>query len=108
MPGRGLPYSSPPFSTAAYVTLSAATSASSIDTSRWAPRPVRALRVIAPRIATAACVPASTSAAWRFDVRGVGSSPCSRCMSPDTALMMCAKAGRARQGPVWPKPEIEQ
>ena len=22
--------------------------------------------------------------------------------------MMCAKAGRSRHGPVWPKPEIEQ
>ena len=59
-------------------------------------------------IAPHAWVAASTSAAWRFEARGAGSSPCSRCMRPETALMMWAKAGRSRQGPVWPKPEIEQ
>src|SRR6059036_2638850 len=50
MPGRGLPYSSPPLSTAAYVTLSAAMSASSMDTSRYAPLPVRLLRTIVSAI----------------------------------------------------------
>ena len=59
-------------------------------------------------MAPAAWVPARTSAAWRFEARGAASSPCSRCMRPDCALMMWANAGRARQGPVWPKPEMEQ
>ena len=46
MPGRGLPCSSPPFSTEAKVTLSAPTSASSIETSRCAPRPVRLVALL--------------------------------------------------------------
>ena len=51
---------------------------------------------------------ARTSAAWRLEARGAASSPCSSAIIPDAALMMWAKAGRSRQGPVCPKPEIEQ
>ncbi|OGK92356.1 MAG: hypothetical protein A2W08_00520 [Candidatus Rokubacteria bacterium RBG_16_73_20] len=65
MPARGPGASAPPFSTAPYVMSSAATSASSIETSRWAPRPVRPRRSSAARIAPNAWVPASTSAVWR-------------------------------------------
>ena len=41
-------------------------------------------------------------------MRGTGSVWRSRCMMPDTALMMWWNAGVSRMGPVWPKPEIEQ
>ena len=59
-------------------------------------------------MAPKACVPASTSAAWIFAECGAGASPRSRCIMPDAALTMWAKAARPRQGPVWPKPEMEQ
>ncbi len=88
--------------------LSAAASASSIETSSWAPWPVRARRHSAARITLDAWTAASTSAAWRFEARGSASSPCSRYIRPEIALTTCANAGRSRHGPVCPNPEIEQ
>ena len=90
------------------MTLSAPTRASSIETSRWAPCPVRVRRQSAAMIAPIAWAAARTSAACRFEARGAASSPCSSAIMPEAALMMWAKAGRSRHGPVWPKPEIEQ
>ena len=59
-------------------------------------------------MAPKACVPARTSAAWRYDTRGCGSGSRSSAIIPEIALMMWANACIPLSGPVWPKPEMEQ
>ena len=99
IPLRGPGYDGPSLRTLPKLMSSAPISASSIDTSRCAPRPVRSRRRSAATTAPNACVPARMSAAWRYRTRGGSSSPRSRCMRPDVACTTWAKAGTVPPGP---------